>query len=199
MDKEKALAIVKPFLTDARYEHTKRVVDTAVELAAFYEEDTAKAETAAIFHDYAKYRDLMEMEALIKNEQSLPSELLVHHSELWHAPVGALLVEREVGIGDPEILSAIRWHTTGKADMSRLDKIIFLADYIEPGRDFPGIEKVRPQAKVNLDLACFLSSKNTINFLLSKNQPIYPDTIFAYNDLFLKVKENLHGGKDLNG
>lgn len=195
MDRNEALSMVKPHLTESRYKHTKRVLDTAIELAGVYQLNPKKTEMAAIFHDYAKYRDKDEMKSIIKEEVSLPDELLTHHTELWHAPVGALLVNREVGIEDEEILSAIRWHTTGKAGMSQLDKIIFLADYIEPGRDFPGIDKVRAQAKVNLDLACYLASKNTIDFLMSKNQPIYPDTFFTYNDLILRVKENLHGGK----
>ncbi|MBM7569596.1 bis(5'-nucleosyl)-tetraphosphatase (symmetrical) YqeK [Aquibacillus albus] len=195
MDRYEALSIVEPHLKKSRFEHTKRVVDTAIELADFYGEDTKKAELAAVFHDYCKYRDIKEMEQWIRTED-LPKNLLSFHQELWHAPVGALLAERELGIDDKDILGAIRWHTTGKAGMTKLEKIIFLADYIEPGRDFPGVDRVRDQAKINLNLACFLASKNTIEFLMSKNQPVYPDTFYAYNDLLIQVKENLNGGKN---
>ncbi|MDL4841473.1 bis(5'-nucleosyl)-tetraphosphatase (symmetrical) YqeK [Aquibacillus rhizosphaerae] len=196
MDRKQALAIVQPHLKQSRFDHTKRVVETAVDLAKFYNEDKQKTEIAAVFHDYAKYRDKDEMERWIISEY-LPKDLLHYHHELWHGPVGALLIKREVGINDLSILNAIRWHTTGKAGMNKLEKIIFLADYIEPGRDFPGVDKVREQAKADLDLGCWLAAKNTIQFLMSKNQPIYPDTFHAYNDLLITVKDKWR--EDMNG
>ncbi|MBR3120205.1 MULTISPECIES: bis(5'-nucleosyl)-tetraphosphatase (symmetrical) YqeK [Oceanobacillus] len=177
---------VKPHLTVKRFEHTQRVAETAVKLAHLYEASPKKAELAAILHDYAKYRSLDEMERWIR-KSTLPKDLLDYHHELWHGPVGAILIEREFGIVDKEIQSAVQYHTTGKAGMSKLDKIIFLADYIEPGRSFPGIDKVRGIAEQNLTQACWMASKNTITYLMSKNVTVYPDSFHAYNDLTRQI------------
>ncbi|TLS39334.1 bis(5'-nucleosyl)-tetraphosphatase (symmetrical) YqeK [Pseudalkalibacillus caeni] len=188
MNREEALKIVKPHLTDHRYEHTIGVTDTAVKLAEKYGADTYKAEIAGVFHDYAKFRQKEEMKTIIV-ERGMPESLLTHSSELWHAPVGAHLVEKEVGIEDLEILEAIRNHTTGKPGMPLLDKVIFLADYIEPGRQFPGVEEVRELANENLDRAVLKAIQNTIIFLMKQKQLIYPQTVDTYNDLLASIKE----------
>ncbi|GGM31055.1 HD domain-containing protein [Paraliobacillus quinghaiensis] len=187
MNRTEALEIVRKHLKLSRYEHTIRVTDTAVDLAEYYGQPIDKIELAAILHDYAKYRDKNEMRRWIETS-NLPKDLLQYHSELWHGPVGALLVKFEVGIEDQLILDAIHCHTTGKAHMNMMEKIIFLADYIEPGRDFPGLDTVRIQAKKDLDYACFLALKNTIDHLVIQEQLIYPDALHAYNDLLRKIK-----------
>ncbi|MGM7721047.1 bis(5'-nucleosyl)-tetraphosphatase (symmetrical) YqeK [Metabacillus sp. Hm71] len=185
MEREAALKIVAEQITEHRYNHTLGVMETAIQLSHQYGADVKKAEIAAIFHDYAKFRPKDELKQIII-EQRMPQQLLVHNSELWHAPVGAFLVEKEVGITDQEVLSAIKYHTSGRPDMTLLEKIIYVADYIEPGRHFPGVDEVRALAKSNLDQALLQSLQNTIMFLLKKNQAIYPDTIQTYNSLVLK-------------
>ncbi|TKC19986.1 bis(5'-nucleosyl)-tetraphosphatase (symmetrical) YqeK [Robertmurraya kyonggiensis] len=182
MERKEALEIVKAQLTEHRYVHTVGVMETAIELAKQYGADEKKAELAAIFHDYAKFRPKEEMKQVIV-EQKMPSELLEYNGELWHAPVGAFLVEKEVGITDSEILDAIKYHTSGRPGMTLLEKVIYLADYIEPGRHFPGVEEVRELAKEDLDTALIKSVQNTILFLMKKNQPVFPDTFHTYNDL----------------
>jgi predicted HD superfamily hydrolase involved in NAD metabolism len=185
MDREAALLIVKEQLTEHRYTHTLGVMETALELAKMYGEDEKKAELAAIFHDYAKFRSKEEMKEIILN-QGFPSDLLLFNEELWHAPVGAYLVETEVGIRDKDILDAIRYHTSGRPNMTTLEKIIYVADYIEPGRHFPGVDEVRELVKVSLEKGLIKSIQNTIFFLMKRNQPIYPDTFLTYNDLVKK-------------
>ncbi|MDR7237268.1 bis(5'-nucleosyl)-tetraphosphatase (symmetrical) YqeK [Neobacillus drentensis] len=188
MEREEALKLVKVQLTDHRYQHTLGVMETAIALAKQYGGDEQKAELAAIFHDYAKFRPKAEMKEIII-EQGFPQNLLEYNSELWHAPVGAYLAEKEAGIIDPEVLEAIRFHTSGRPGMTLLDKIIYLADYIEPGRHFPGVEEVRNVAKENLDKALIMAVKNTIIFLLKKNQTVYPETFYTYNDLIRKLED----------
>lgn len=182
MEREQALKLVKEQLTEHRYQHTLGVMETAITLAKQYGADEKKAETAAIFHDYAKFRPKDEMRQIIL-EQHFPQDLLHFHTELWHAPTGAYLVEKEAGITDKEVLDAIRFHTSGRPGMSLLEKVIYLADYIEPGRHFPGVDEVRALAKENLDTALIQAVKNTILFLMKKNQPVYPDSFLTYNDL----------------
>ncbi|MYL71992.1 HD domain-containing protein [Halobacillus litoralis] len=183
MSREEALEYVRPALKASRYEHTVRVTDKAVELAERFHVDVKKAELAAAFHDYAKYKPLELMKRWIESDRRLPKDLLDYHHELWHGPVGALMLEQEVGLADVDVISAISSHTTGKKHMSKLDKVVFLADYIEPGREFPGVDHVRKKAEENLDEACALALKNTINFLVGKERTVYPDTFHAYNDL----------------
>jgi len=192
MNKIEALDIVKGQLTDHRYQHTLGVMETAIDLANQYQVDVKKAETAAIFHDYAKFRPKDEMKQIIV-EQNMPTILLDYNTELWHAPVGAYLVKTEVGITDSEILTAIEFHTSGRPKMTMLERVIYLADYIEPGRHFPGVEEVRELAKKDLNLALVQSIRNTISFLLKKNQPIFPDTFLAYNALIQENKEEYTG------
>lgn len=185
MKREKALAIVKEQLTEHRYKHTLGVMETAIKLAKKYGADEKKAELAAIFHDYAKFRDKAEMKTIIQ-EQGMAPELLEYNSELWHAPVGAYLVAKEAGITDPDILEAIRYHTSGRPNMTLLEKIIYLADYIEPGRHFPGVEEVREMAQQDLDKALIQALKNSMAFLMRKNQRVFPLTFHTYNDLIQK-------------
>jgi predicted HD superfamily hydrolase involved in NAD metabolism len=187
MNKDKAIEAVKQQLTRERFEHTLRVAETGIHLAKLYNASTEKTELAAIFHDYAKYRAPEEMASWIKREKTLPKDLLNYHHELWHGPVGAVLVERECGIKDKDVLSAIRYHTTGRAMMSKLEMVIFLADYIEPKRSFPGVEEVREIAETDLVHATWMAARNTCIFLMQKKATVYPDTFYAYNDLTSRV------------
>lgn len=182
MEREEALSLVRKQLTEHRYQHTLGVMETAISIAKHYGADQKKAEIAAIFHDYAKFRPKEEMKEIILS-QGFPQDLLDYNSELWHAPVGAYLAETEAGITDREILDAIRYHTTGRQGMTVLEKIIYLADYIEPGRHFPGVDEVRESVRENLDHALIKAVQNTILFLMKKNQTVYPDTFFTYNNL----------------
>ncbi|KMK75925.1 bis(5'-nucleosyl)-tetraphosphatase (symmetrical) YqeK [Alkalihalobacillus pseudalcaliphilus] len=187
MEREKALEIVQPHLTEHRYQHTLGVMQTALRLARKFGVDEKKAEIAAIFHDYAKFRNKDEMRSLIR-EKLQWLEILDYGDELLHAPCGAYYVQHEVGIRDQEILGAIAYHTTGKPGMNDLEKVIFLADYIEPGRHFKGVDEVRALAEDDLDEAILQSLHNTVQFLMNRRQLIFPDTLATYNDFIFKKK-----------
>lgn len=190
MNRNLALQKVKAQLTNERYEHTLRVLETAISLANQFGVNVKQVELAAIFHDYAKFRPKEEMKQIIIAEK-MPQVLLGFHHELWHAPVGAFLVETELGMTDEAVLNAIRYHTTGRQRMTMLEKVIYVADYIEPGRDFPGVDEIRKVANQNLDQALFFAIRKTILFLLQNNRPVYPDTFQAYNYFILNNKEDL--------
>ncbi|MDQ0254325.1 putative HD superfamily hydrolase involved in NAD metabolism [Evansella vedderi] len=187
MNEEQAFAAVKKSLKKRRYEHTIRVTEETERLAQRFNVNVEKARLAAILHDYAKYRPVEEMRKTIK-EENLPGNLLNFGDEILHAFVGAFYVAKELNVDDLGVLDAIRYHTTGRANMSNLEKVVFLADYIEPGRSFAGIDEVRLAAETNLDKACFLALRNTINFLVLKQQPVYPETFEAYNDYAIVFK-----------
>ncbi|SDI94107.1 bis(5'-nucleosyl)-tetraphosphatase (symmetrical) YqeK [Salimicrobium halophilum] len=187
--REELKRFVRPHLTEERFDHTVRVTDTAHELAERFGGDARNIEVAGMLHDYAKYRPEEEMCRWIEGSVDLPKDLLNYSPVLWHGPVGVKMLEKEWGPLDRSVQAAIASHTTGNAIMSIYDKILFLADYIEPGRDFPGVEKARRLSEEDLDKACLYALDNTIRFLMSKNQTIYPDTFHAYNSLQKKQEE----------
>lgn len=182
MEREQYLAAIKPRMPEKRYIHTIGVMETAINLARKYGEDEKKAEIAAILHDIAKYADIEWMENIVRSEK-LDARLIGWGSELLHGPVGAYIAESEFGIKDDELLNAIRFHTTGRPNMSRLEKIIFVADMIEPNRQFDGVERLRKKAQKNLDKAMGACVRHTLAFLIDTKQPIYPLSIECYNDM----------------
>jgi len=186
MNKDKAIQEVEKQLSTKRFEHTLRVADSAVQLANRFGVSAEKAELAAVYHDYAKLRSHEEMRRIILESQ-LPNDLVQYHPELWHAPVGAILVNQEQHVKDRDVLRAIRNHTTGRAHMNKLEMVVLLADYIEPGRSFPGLDEVREVANKDLIRACWMSIRNSIQFLMEKESCIYPDTFHAYNDLIRQI------------
>ncbi|TCP32318.1 putative HD superfamily hydrolase involved in NAD metabolism [Scopulibacillus darangshiensis] len=188
---EEAQKIVKGILPAKRFDHTLGVVEAAQGLAKRFNGDIDKAGLAAMLHDIAKYFSKTKMAETIRRRNDIADELLQYHLSLWHASVGAVYAEEELNITDHDILEAMKWHTTGKKDMTLLDKIVFLADYIEPGRNFPGVDEVRATAEKSLDLACAKALENTIVFLVARRQQIHPDTIYAYNDLIEKTRKKV--------
>lgn len=182
MNREQMIDKVKAEMPERRWLHTQGVMETAVILAERFGEDPVRAELAAILHDVAKYWKVERMEKVIR-DQALPSELLDYDKELWHAPVGAWVAEHEYGISDAGVLDAIRYHTSGRRGMTKLEKIVCLADYMEPGRDFPGVSKIRELSEQFLDQALLAGFNSTISFLLEKGKRIFPLTIEARNDL----------------
>lgn len=168
-----------------RYEHTKGVATTAVHLAKKYGEDPDKAEIAGILHDVVKFAEKDWLKQHIISEEMNPLLLNFHH-ELWHAPVGSFVAKTEFHIEDEDILHAIQYHTTGRAGMSNLEKIIYISDMIEPSRNFPGIERLREIAEVDLEEAMISCVTHSITFLIEKKQPVFPDSFHCYNDLMQK-------------
>ncbi len=176
MDTDLMLQQVKQRMPEKRYIHVLGVVESAIELARQYGVSEEKARVAAILHDVAKYADRDWMREIIQSEE-MDLRLLAFHHELWHAPVGAFVAVEEFGIEDEEVLDAIRFHTTGRAGMSDLEKVVYIADMIEPSRKFPGVEQLRGQKLHGLDRLMESAIRQSINFLTKKNQPVYPDSL----------------------
>lgn len=191
MDHSQMLQTVKERLPEKRYTHVLGVVETAVDLAKKFNVSEAKAKTAAILHDVAKFSDRDWMKSIIVSENMDPL-LLEYHAELWHAPVGAYLAKTEFGVEDEDVLNAIRYHTTGRENMSDLEKVVYIADLVEPNRKFSGVEELRQLKEQGLDVMMEASVKHSIEFLESKNQPVFPDSLKCFNSFVQqkgKVKE----------
>ncbi|OXS62548.1 HD domain-containing protein [Cohnella sp. CIP 111063] len=193
MNLDKLREATRAQMPDKRWRHTLGVVDTAIELAKRYGGDPAQAELAALLHDYSKAWAIERMEAVIRLH-GLPAELLEHDKELWHAHVGAWAVRAEHGIDDEEVLDAIRYHTSGREGMTKLDKIVCLADYIEPGRNYPGVEIIRERAEHSMEEALVAAFGSTIGVLIERGKRIFPLTVLARNDLIMQMKQKDNGG-----
>lgn len=170
----------KDNMDDKRFQHCIRVSETSRKLAKLNNYDEDKAALAGFVHDYAKQVPVEEYIKVIK-EQDFDQDLLNWNRAIWHGIVGTYFVERDLKIRDPEILTAIWRHTTGDTEMTTLDKIVFVADFIEPGRDFPGVEEARKVAYDNLDAGVGYELAHTLAFLVEQRNKIYPRTLEAYN------------------
>ena len=168
MENKEIIEILQKRLKPSRYEHTLGVRDTAVKLAKLYGADVDKAEKAALLHDFCKNISVEESDSLVK-KYGIGDEYL-GNTALAHSKTAAKLLEDEYGISDREILDAIDCHTVGKPGMTKLEKIIYVADTIEPGRDFPGVDELRKLAFENLDEACLKILDRSIMFVLSKGE-----------------------------
>ncbi len=180
MDLDNLIGDLQQRLPLRRFEHVLRVTETARALAAMHSVSAEKAETAALFHDIAKSMSADGLRQLLEDHGTAP-ELFRFNKELWHAPAGAVIAEEEYGITDAEILNAIRFHTTGRAAMSDLEKVVYVADMIEPGRDFPGVEELRSNAVGPLSKAMEACIVHSVEHLISKRVPVHPDSIECYN------------------
>ncbi|MDR0846608.1 MAG: bis(5'-nucleosyl)-tetraphosphatase (symmetrical) YqeK [Lactobacillales bacterium] len=158
-----------------RFAHILRVEEMARRLAVRWNYDEERAALAAVLHDYAKDVSDEEFRRRLKRGD-YPEVFKDYGNEIWHGWIGADIVAEKFDIHDEEILNAIRRHTTGDTTMTLLDKIIFVADYIEEGRDLPEVEEARRLAFVDLDAAVQLELANTINFLNKKGARIFPLT-----------------------
>lgn len=161
------------------YEHSLRVATTARHLAEQNQVDPEQAYLAGLLHDWAKPLPGPELLALAR-QYSLPvSEVEARVPTLLHGPVAAALLPTAWGVADPAVLEAIRLHTTGAPGMSKLAQVVWLADYIEPGRSFPGLEAVR--AATDLRAALRLALDQTIRYLLDRGWLVDPLTVQTRN------------------
>ena len=150
LTREELIEEVRARMSKQRFKHVLRVEQSALELAEKYDVDREKSSIAALLHDVAKEEPDSEMRDLVISE-NLDLDLLQYGSQIWHAPVGAVQARRDFEIVDEEILNAIKYHTIGTPDMTDVEKVIFVADYIEPGRDFEGVKKARKLAEKSLE------------------------------------------------
>lgn len=188
MEKEQMKKKLKTMLSGDRYAHSIGVCETAVRLAKMYGADADKAYTAGLLHDAAKNLGKKEM---LSECERLGVELdAVQRANiaLVHAVLGAEYIKEQFGVEDEEIVSAVRYHTTGKADMTLLERIIYIADMIEPHRAFDGVDELRRAAEKDIDEACMLGLSQTIGFTLKKGGLIHEDTIHARNWLIVNKK-----------
>ncbi|MCD8348171.1 MAG: bis(5'-nucleosyl)-tetraphosphatase (symmetrical) YqeK [Lachnospiraceae bacterium] len=183
---------LKKELDELRYVHTQGVMYTAMALAMCHGEDLERTGVAGLLHDCAKCIPNPQKIKLSEHYKIPVSAVERTSPQLLHAKLGACIANDKYGVEDPEILSAIRCHTTGKPDMSLMEKIVFISDYIEPGRvKAPNLTKIRALAFSDLDMAVYLTLRDTLSYLEQTKASLDNQSIVAYN-----YYENLIGERE---
>ena len=190
MTVDEAKALVKSRLSEKRYKHTINVKKMAVKLAKRYGADEEKAALAALLHDSAKELPKAEMLQIFADNAIIAKNAAKRPAPVWHGYAASILCQTQWGVTDPEILSAIECHTTGKQNMSLLDKIIYMADMTSAERDWPGVEKLRKLEMKDLDAAMLAALKQTNGFVLSEGKPLDPESKAAYEDILAHSGQN---------
>lgn len=168
-----------------KFAHSLRVMETAKSLALQYDADVHKAAIAGLLHDCARALTLEEQLKKADDAGILLDEIQRREKVLIHGPLGAVMAREIYGVEDREILRAVELHTTGDIAMTVLDKVVYLSDYIEPGRKFPGVEDIRAKAAVDLDSAVVLALESTIIHVISQGKLLHPKTIASRNYILL--------------
>ena len=190
MNLKQAKELVRSRLSDKRYEHTINVKKMAVKLAKHYGTDPEQAALAALLHDAAKELPKDEMRAIMQAYPEYAQGGEARPTPVWHGICAAILARTEWGVTDEAVLSAIACHTAGKAGMTQLDKILYLADMTSAERDWPGVEKLRKLELKDLDAAMLAALKQTNDFVLSQGKPLDPMSKAAYEDILAHSAQN---------
>ena len=188
MNQKQAKDLVRSRLSDKRYEHTLNVRKMAVKLAKRHDADEDRAALAVLLHDAAKEISKDEMRAIMKAHPEYAEGGEERPTPVWHGICAAILARTEWGVEDEAVLSAIACHTAGKPGMSKLDKILYLADMSSAERDWPGVNKLRKLERKDLDAAMLMALKQTNDFVLSQDKPLDPMSKAAYDDIQAQVE-----------
>lgn len=176
-------------LSEGRFQHVLRVEEEAVKLAHHFGKDPLKVSIAGLLHDYAKEMPSQEMFTLAHDYWD-DGSLREGNEGVWHGLAAATIAKKVFNCQDQEILDAVAFHPTGWYHMTDTAKILYLADYIEAGRDFKGVNKMRKIAYQDLDQACFDKIRMSTKHMMKKEIYIYPLQIYVYNVWNTRFKES---------
>ncbi|MFZ5969528.1 MAG: bis(5'-nucleosyl)-tetraphosphatase (symmetrical) YqeK [Bacillota bacterium] len=185
---EKMERILAGKLKEKRFLHSLGVQKTAIQLARKYGACEVKAGVAGLVHDCAKNLSNEELLNYAERFDIILDDVTKSEVQLLHGKVGARIAQIEFEIEDEEILDAIRYHTTGRNHMTLLDKVIYLADFIEPSRNFNEIDLLRTAALSNIDKATLMAIEMTIAYVIGKRSLLHPDTVYARNFLLQQMR-----------
>ncbi len=187
---------VKSHLSDKRWNHTVNVVSEAEKLCQMYGGDMEKCVTAAIFHDVVKELPNEELNALVRKFGF--DEKYIDSPNLSHGKIAAALLKHEWGIDDEDIINAVSYHTTGRAGMSKTEKIVFIADAIEPTRVYNGVEAIRKATYEDLDKGCLKSLTDTVEHLKEKGVSYIDEDTLRAREWFEEQIDDFRKERDGN-
>lgn len=173
--------LIRERLSDYRFYHSLCVAESAKELARRYGADEEKAETAGILHDITKESSKAEQLDMIKKAKMTITPLEMSQERFYHQISGAAYAKVILGINDDEILNAIRYHTTGRENMSLIEQIVYLADFISADRDYDDVDIMRQKVDAGREEGLLYAASYTIKSVTKKQSILHPDTVNAYN------------------
>ena len=178
--------ILKKRLTPKRYNHSLCVADEAVRLAQKYGGDFDKAYLCGLLHDITKNASADEHLKIFSEFGIMLNDIEKNAEKLWHAISGAAYIKHILGIDAENIITAVRYHTTARQDMTHLEKLLYLADFTSRDRDYDDIDIMRAKVEISMEAALSYALSYTINDLVSRGKPLHLDTVKAYNQYALK-------------
>lgn len=177
--------LIKSKMSEHRFVHSVNVSKEARKLAKIYGADAEKAEIAGILHDITKEMPVEEQLKIITDSGIILDNVQKNAPKLWHGISGSIYIKENLDINDADILNAIRYHTTGRAGMSLLEKIIFVADFTSQERTYKGVSTMRKKSRKTLDEAMLYGFKFTFSDLSKRELAIHPDELACYNEIVL--------------
>ena len=183
MNSDEYKKLIKSRMSDYRYTHSVNVSKEAVRLAKKYGADTEKAAVAGILHDITK--ETPEELQIMTDGGIILDNVQEKSTKLWHGISGSVYIRDILKITDEDILNAVRYHTTGRAGMSLLEKIIFIADFTSAERDYNGIKTMRKKAGKSLENAMLYGLQFTLKDLSKRAMIIHPDALACYNEIVI--------------
>ncbi len=189
---EQYIDIINGRLTPSRFRHSLAVGEQAVHLAKKYGADPQKAKIAGILHDVLKDTDGDSQLQILRDFDILLDDVEKQAPKLWHARAGAVFIEHILGIHDSDLLNAVRYHTTGRAGMSLLETVLYLADFTSADRVYPDVDHLRKLAEEDLDKAMEYAVAYTIDDLKAEGRPVHPDTVACYQEITERMSR-IHG------
>lgn len=196
-NKEAYLADLCARLDDYRLTHSLNVADTCLQLAQIYGANEEKAYYTGLLHDIFKNESKEKLLAFFEENGIVLTACERNAPKLWHAMAGSVYLQKTYGL-DADMIAAVRYHTTGRADMSLLEKIVFCADFISEERDYPGVDDMRERVTISLEYCMEEGLRFTIDELVNDLCPVHPDTIHAFNDICL-LKRSPTERRNVNG
>lgn len=184
---EELEALAKETLSKKRLRHVINVKNQAILLAKRYQVDEERAAVAALLHDMTKEMAFDNQLQMILKSDIMSNEIILKSRPLYHAVTGYIFAKDKLGIEDREILNAVLYHTTARAGMSSLEKIIYIADATSEDRKYKEVERFRELSFVDLDACMLQMIKHTIRYLVKDECLIPKDTLDAYNEYILKL------------
>ena len=178
---------IRPLMGDYRYTHSVNVSKEAVKLARLYGADEQKAALAGILHDITKEFPKQEQLQIILDGGIILDNVQKNAPKLWHGISGSIYVHNKLGIDDEDILNSIRYHTTGRAGMSLLEKIIYTADYTSEERNYKGVKTMRKRSRKSIDAAMLYSCQFSLSDLSKRELAIHHDQLDCYNEIVLNI------------
>ncbi len=178
---ENYIKLIKDSLSEYRFHHSMCVAEKAKELAIKHGLDGDKAYLAGILHDITKEMPPEEQERLIKEDGHILTYVERGNHRVYHQMSGAAYVKNVLGITDPDIIGGIRYHTTGRDDMTDFEMIIYLADFTSADRNYPDVDIMRAKTEESLYEGMLYSLKHTITSVVNENRLLHPDTLSCYN------------------